>query len=72
MAPRNTYRYVLRGVRDNRVKYAGVTNGPPRRAAEHGRGRMEVRGPRVTRETALNWERGYIRRVQPPWNRSGR
>ena len=71
-AKRDTTRYVLRGVRDNRVKYAGITNDPARRAAEHGRGVMEVRGPQVSRTTALKWERTYIARVRPPWNRSGK
>lgn len=65
-ARRDTYRYILRGLRDGRVKYAGITNNPIRRALEHGRGLMEVRGPRVRRSTARVWERRYIARVRPP------
>lgn len=57
---RDTVRYTLR---DNkgRILYHGITNDPERRAAEHERdgkpGEMRIEGPRVTRESALRWER---------------
>lgn len=56
---RDTYRYTLRV--NGRPVYYGITNDPERRAAEHKRdgnpGEMHIEGPRVTRESALAWER---------------
>ena len=53
--PRDTYRYTYSD------GYVGITNDPERRAGEHSRagrpGPMRVVGPRVTRESALRWER---------------
>ena len=57
--PRDTYRYTLRN--DGKILYHGITNDPERRAAEHKRdgkpGEMHIEGPRVTRDSALKWER---------------
>lgn len=59
MAKRDTYRYTLRT--GNRITYRGITNNPKRRAGEHERagrpGKMRIEGPRVTRRSALAWER---------------
>lgn len=53
--PRNTYRYRYPD------GYTGITNNPRRRAGEHRRagrrGRMQIVGRRVTRASALSWER---------------
>ena len=61
MANRNTYRYTLRN--GNRITYRGITNNPERRASEHrsaGKtGKMRIEGPRVTRNSALEWERKH-------------
>ncbi len=77
MAPRDTYRYGL--WRNGQLKAYGVTNDPERRLGEHvdkrGDVNMSVYGPRVTRKTALGWERnridGYRDRKGrlPPWNK---
>lgn len=62
MAKRDTSRYTLRD-KKGRVQYRGITNDPARRAAEHKRagrrGKMRVEGPKVTRDSALNWERKH-------------
>ena len=59
--PRSTARYTLRV--GNRVTYRGITNNPRRRAGEHRRsgkvGKMRIEGPRVTRASALRWERKH-------------
>ena len=61
MAKRNTYRYTLR--EGNQIRYRGITNDPARRADEHRRdgkpGKMRIEGPRVTRRSALEWERKH-------------
>ena len=61
MSKRDTYRYTLRD--GNRIVYRGITGDPDRRAAEHktaGKpGKMRIEGPRVSRETALDWERKH-------------
>ena len=53
-APRNTNKYLI-------GNYAGITNNPKRRAGEHKRagrtGKMKVVGRKVTRQSALAWER---------------
>ena len=58
--PQDTYRYRYPD------GYAGVTNDPNRRAGEHKRagrkGNMKVVGPRVTRQSALGWERDQKRK----------
>jgi hypothetical protein len=63
METRNTHRYVLRDGRE--IVQFGITNGPLDRAREHvGDGKrftsMTVVGPAVTRDSALDWERGRI------------
>ena len=59
-SPRNTYRYRYSD------GYRGVTINPKRRAGEHWRagrkGKMRIVGPRVTRKSALAWERGQGKR----------
>ena len=66
MAKPNTYRYRYPD------GYAGVTNNPRRRAGEHKRagrrGKMKIVGRRVTRESALRWERGQTL-VPAHWRR---
>ena len=61
MAKRNTTRYTLRV--GNRIVRRGITDNPPRRAAEHKRdgrsGTMRKEGPKVTRKSALAWERKH-------------
>ena len=61
MKSRDTYRYIIRA--HGREVYHGITNDPERRAAEHKRagmgGVMHIQGPRVTRESALRWEREH-------------
>ena len=62
MAKRDTSRYIV----EHRGKpiYVGITNDPERRAEEHRQegmpGNLEVQGPKVTRETAEQWEREKI------------
>ena len=59
-APRDTSRYTYPD------GYAGITNNPKRRAGEHRRagrrGTMKIIGPRVTRKSALAWERNWNKR----------
>ena len=61
MARRSTSRYTLR--QGNKITYRGITNNPKRRASEHkqaGRsGKMRIEGPKVTRKSALEWERKH-------------
>jgi predicted GIY-YIG superfamily endonuclease len=58
-APRDTYRYELKLGRE--VVYRGITNNPERRCSEHGAEKhfshMNVIGPKVTRESARQWEK---------------
>lgn len=59
MAKRDTYRYELK--QGQKVLYAGITNNPDRREAEHRNegkrfGRMDVVGPVVKRSSAEKWE----------------
>ncbi len=63
MSQRDTYRYVLREGRQ--IVQFGISIDPDARANEHSNDRkrfttMTVVGPAVTRETALDWERGRI------------
>ena len=61
MASRRTSKYTLR--QGNKITYRGITNNPTRRASEHkqaGRpGKMRIEGPKVTRKSALAWERKH-------------
>ena len=59
MANRKTYRYTLRD--KGKIVYYGINNDLERREAEHrdeGKrfGSMKQEGPRVTHQTAENWE----------------
>lgn len=59
MSKRDTNRYKL--TQDGKVLQYGVTDNPERRKQEHKEdgkqfSRMEVVGPKVTRETAERWE----------------
>lgn len=58
--PRDTFKYQIGG-------YYGITNNLKRRAGEHRRsgrqGTMKQVGYRVTRESALGWERQQRRRA---------
>ncbi len=67
MNSRDTHRYVLRD--GHQIVQFGITNGAVDRAQEHLRDRkrfttMTVVGPAVTRDTALDWERGRIETYQ--------
>lgn len=57
--PRDTYRYELKQGR--KVVYRGITNDPERRCSEHSDDKnfthMNIIGPRVTRESAEQWEK---------------
>ena len=78
MARRNTSRYTVRDSR-GRIKKFGITSNPVRRARENARdgvrGQMRIEGPRVTRDSALRWERRKINAFRdrmgrrPPRNR---
>ena len=61
-AKRNTLKYTIR--RRNKITYAGITNNPKRRAAEHKRagkrGKLRIEGRRVSRSSARKWERTTI------------
>ena len=67
MNSRTTHRYILRDGRQ--IVQFGITNGAVERAQEHLRDRkrfttMTVVGPAVTRDTAVDWERGRIETYQ--------
>jgi len=66
MESRDTRRYVLRDGRQ--IVQFGVTSGPLDREEHLRDGKrftsMTVVGPAVTRDTALNWERGRIEGYQ--------
>jgi hypothetical protein len=67
MRPRNTHQYILRDGRE--IVQFGITNGPVDRAEEHLRDgkrftTMNVVGPAVTRDAALDWERDRIEGYQ--------
>lgn len=78
MQKRNTTRYTMRG-KGNRINKFGITNNPTRREGENrsaGNGRtMRAEGPKVTRQSALGWERQKIEDYQrrngrrPPGNK---
>ena len=63
---RDTSRYTLR---DGQKKvYIGKTDNPERREAEHRQDkkfdRMQIEGPRVSDETALQWEKEAIEKYR--------
>ena len=55
---RDTTRYTLRN--GQKIVYIGITNSPERREGEHQQeknfGQMRKEGPKVSKETALDWE----------------
>lgn len=60
MADRNTYRYHIKC--GNKIVHRGITNDLDRRHGEHQRRygkdvKIIKIGPRVTRQSALRWER---------------
>ena len=59
MAERTTYKYLLK--KGGKTVHRGITNDLNRREAEHQvrfpGTRIEQKGHRVTRESALKWER---------------
>jgi hypothetical protein len=67
MISRDTHRYILRDGR--KIVQFGITNGAIDRAMEHLRDHkrftsINVVGPAVTRDTALDWERDRIENYQ--------
>lgn len=67
MADRDTTRYVL--YQGNKLQYVGITNDLDRRTREHEAEGMEFTrvkkvGPRVSRQTANEWESDRIRKYQ--------
>lgn len=59
MAEQDTYRYYLK--KGGKIVHRGITNDLNRREAEHQvrypDSKLEPQGRRVTRESALKWER---------------
>ncbi len=62
MGKRDTVRYTVRT--GNRIEKFGITNDPDRRATENINagvpGTMRQEGPRVTRQSAQDWETNKI------------
>ena len=65
MAKRGTSRYHY--IRNGRIAHRGITDDPERREQEHrrtyGPGWIKKIGPKVTRESALKWERAGGKRI---------
>ena len=63
---RDTTRYTLRT--GPKIVYIGQTNAPERRETEHSGDkkfdRMQKEGPKVSKETALDWEREALERYR--------
>ena len=59
MADRDTYRYHMK--QGKRIVHRGITNDPERREREHQQehpgSKMRMIGPRISRDSALQWER---------------
>ena len=72
MQRRSITRYTMRG-KGGRINKFGITSNPARREGENRRAgndkTMRIEGPKVTKQSALNWERGKIESYQ---NRNGR
>ena len=67
MQRRDTHRYILRDGRQ--IVQFGISNGPLDRAEEHRNdgkrfSSVEVVGPAVTRDSALDWERYRVESYQ--------
>lgn len=71
MGKRDTVRYTMRT--GNRIEKFGITGDPDTRAAANAAdgvpGEMRIEGPRVTRESAQDWE---TRKIQEYEQRSGK
>lgn len=65
MTSRDTHRYHF--IKGRKIVHRGVTNDLDRRESEHrqtyGDGKIKPIGPRVTRESALEWERNGGKRL---------
>lgn len=66
--PRNTTRYNV--WRNRNIVHTGITDDPERRQQEHRRefgenANLRPVGPKVTRESALNWEEEQRRKGKP-------
>ncbi len=63
---RDTTRYTLRN--GQKIVYIGVTNKPERREGEHEQdknfGQMRKEGPKVSKESALEWEQEALERYR--------
>ena len=63
---RDTTRYTLRN--GQKIVYIGQTNAPERREGEHHVDkkfdRMQKEGPKVSKETALDWEQEALERYR--------
>jgi predicted GIY-YIG superfamily endonuclease len=63
---RDTARYTLRD--GHKIVYIGITNKPERREGEHQQDKrfdqMRVEGPKVCRDTALDWEQQALDRFR--------
>ena len=78
MSKRDTIRYTIRT--GNTIQKFGITNSPDRRAIENANegvpGELRIEGPRVTRESALDWETDKIQQYEqrngkpPPYNKT--
>lgn len=72
MRKRDTYRYRL--LKGGKIVHSGITNDPARREREHRSDgiqfdTLQIAGPAVSRETALEWEGRPLRKaVRRPRN----
>ncbi len=66
MGNRDTFRYTMRN--GNLIEKFGITDNPDKRATQNTNagvpGVMRIEGPRVTRETALDWETNKINQYE--------
>lgn len=67
--PRDTQRYHITGSRGT-ILHTGITNNPERRLREHQRDlgksvKMRKVGPKVTRPSAIEWEREQRNKGKP-------
>lgn len=67
--PRNTQRYHITG-RYGKILHTGITNDADRRLQEHQRDlgqnvKMRKVGPKVTRDSAISWERQQREQGKP-------
>jgi hypothetical protein len=79
MTERDTVRYTMRGP-NNRILKFGITDRPDQRPAENVsagcKGNFRKEGPKVTRESAIEWETQKIQQYEqrngkpPPYNKT--